>query len=64
MISKRRLKDYWKQNLSDRADIQNEYREYSLSQTNRRSIHAQDTYHHNNMDRRLKNGGVHDRLGK
>ena len=24
------------------------------SQANRRSIHAQDAYHHDNMDRRLK----------
>ena len=29
-----------------------------------RSIHAQDAYHHNNMDRRLKNKSVHDRLEK
>ena len=29
-----------------------------------RSIHVQDEYHHNNMDRRLKNKSVHDRLGK
>ena len=34
------------------------------SQTSRRSIRAQDAYHHNNMDRRLKNGSVHNRLGK
>ena len=34
------------------------------SQTNHRSIHAQDEYHHNNMDQRLKNRSVHDRLGK
>ena len=33
------------------------------SQANHRSIHAQDAYH-NNMDRRLKNGSVHNWLGK
>ena len=38
--------------------------EFRQSQTNRRSIHAQDAYHHNNMDRRLKNKSVHDQLGK
>ena len=40
------------------------YWEFRQSQANRRSIHAQDEYHHNNMDRRLKNRSVHDRLGK
>ena len=40
------------------------YREYRQSQSSRRSIHAQDAYHHNNMDRYLKNKSVHDRLGK
>ena len=34
------------------------------NQANRRSIYAQDAYHHNNMDRRLKNRSVHNRLGK
>ena len=34
------------------------------SQINHRSIHVQNAYHHNNMDRRLKNRSVHDRLGK
>ena len=37
---------------------------FRQSQTNCRSIHAQDAYHHNNMDRRLKNKSVHDQLGK
>ena len=38
----------------DCLECSNQYREYRQSQTNRRSIHAQDAYHHNNMDRRLK----------
>jgi hypothetical protein len=41
-----------------------QYQEYRQSRTNHRSIHAQDAYHHNNMDRRLKNESVHDWLGK
>ena len=45
-------------------ECSNQYREYRQSQTKHRSIHAQDAYHHNNMDRRLKNKSVHDRLGK
>ena len=48
----------------DCPEYSNQYREYRQSQTNRRSIHAQDAYHHNNMDRRLKNKSVHDQLGK
>ena len=36
----------------DGLECSNQYREYRQSQTNRRSIHAQDAYH--NMDRRLK----------
>ena len=31
-----------------------QYWEFRQSQANRRSIHAQDVYHHNNMDRHLK----------
>ena len=31
-----------------------QYWEFRQSQANRRSIHARDDYHHNNMDRRLK----------
>ena len=34
------------------------------SQANRQSIHAQGAYHHNNMDRRLKNRSVHNRPKK
>ena len=41
-----------------------QYWEFSQSQANRRSVRAQNEYHHNNMDRRLKNRSVHDRLGK
>ena len=48
----------------DYPECSNQYREYRQSQTNRRSIHTQDVYHHNNMDRCLKNKSVHDRLGK
>ena len=38
----------------DCLECSNQYWEYRQSQTNCRSIHAQDAYHHNNMDRRLK----------
>ena len=31
-----------------------QYLEFRQSQANRRSMHARDEYHHNNMDRRLK----------
>jgi len=31
-----------------------QYWEFRQSQANHRSIHAQDAYHHNNMDQRLK----------
>ena len=48
----------------DCPECSNQYREYRQSQTNRQSIHAQDAYHHDNMERRLKNKSVHDRLGK
>ena len=41
-----------------------QYWEFRQSQTNRWSIHARDEYHHNNMDRRLKNRSVLDWLGK
>ena len=41
-----------------------QYWEFRQSQANHRSIHAQDEYHHNNMDWRLKNRSVHDQLGK
>ena len=45
-------------------EYSNQYWEFRQSRINRRSIHAQDAYHHNNMDRRLKNKSIHDRLGK
>ena len=48
----------------DCSECSDQYQEYRQSQTSRCSIHAQDAYHHNNMDRRLKNKSVHDRLGK
>ena len=38
----------------DCPECSNQYWEFRQSQTNHRSIHAQDAYHHNNMDRRLK----------
>ena len=41
-----------------------QYWEFRQSQANRQSIHARDEYRHNNIDRRLKNISVHDRLGK
>ena len=41
-----------------------QYWEFRQSQANRRSIHARDEYHHNNMDRCLRNRSVHDWLGK
>ena len=48
----------------DCPEYNNQYWEFRQSQTNRLSIHAQDAYHHNNMDQRLKNRSVHNRLGK
>ena len=39
-----------------------QYWEFRESQANRQSIHARIEYHQ--MDRRLKNRSVHDRLGK
>ena len=44
----------------DCLECSNQYQEYRQSQTNCRSIHAQDAYHHSNMDRRLKNKSIHD----
>ena len=35
-------------------ECSDQYWEFRQSQANRRSIHAQDAYHHNNKDRRLK----------
>ena len=49
---------------NDCLECSEQYWEFRQSQANRQSIHAQDEYYHNNMDRRLKNRSVHDRLGK
>ena len=49
---------------NDCLECSDQYWEFRQSQANRRSIHAQEAYHHNNMDRRLKNGSVHNWLGK
>ena len=35
-------------------ECSDQYWEFRQSQANHRSIHAQDAYHHNNMNRRLK----------
>ena len=35
-------------------ECSDQYWEFRQSQANRRSVHAQDAYHHDNMDRRLK----------
>ena len=48
----------------DCPECSDQYWEFRQSQINCRSIHAQDAYHHNNMDRCLKNKSIHDRLGK
>ena len=45
-------------------ECSDQYWELRQSQANRQSIHAQDAYHHNNMDRRLKNGSIHNQLEK
>ena len=39
---------------NNRLECSEQYWEFRQSQANRRSIHARDEYHHNNMDRRLK----------
>ena len=41
-----------------------QYCEFRQSQVNCRSIHDQIEYQHNDVDRRLKNRSVHDRLRK
>ena len=48
----------------DCPECSNQYWEFRQSQINRWSIHAQNAYHHNSMDRCLKNKSIHDRLGK
>ena len=45
-------------------ECSNQHWEFRQSQINRRSIHAQDAHRQNNIDRRLKNKSIHDRLGK
>ena len=35
-------------------ECSDQYWEFRQSQANRWSVHVQDAYHHNNMDRRLK----------
>ena len=49
---------------SNYLECSDQYWEFRQSEGNRRSIHAQDAYHHNNMDRRSKNGSIHNRLEK
>ena len=39
---------------NDYPECSEQYWEFRQSQANRQSIHTQDGYHHNNMDRRLK----------
>ena len=51
-------------NRNDCPECSEQYWEFRQFEANRPSIHARDEYHHNNMDRRLKNRSVHDRLGK
>ena len=41
----------------------NQYAEFRQSQANRRSIHERLSYQSNDMDRRIKNKGVYNRLG-
>jgi hypothetical protein len=45
-------------------ECSNQYAEFRQSQANRRSIHEHFNYQSNDMDQRIKNKGVHDRLGK
>ena len=45
-------------------ECSNQYLEFMQSQANRWSIHERLNYQSNNMDRRIKNKGVHDRLGE
>ena len=49
---------------SNCPECSDQYWEFRQSQANRRSIHAQDAYHHDNIDWRLKNRSVHNWLGK
>ena len=49
--------EYQRQQEKERRnylECTDQYQEFRQSQANHRSIHAQDAYHHNNMDQRLK----------
>ena len=48
----------------DYPECSNQYWGFRQSQIKHRSIHVQDSHHHNNMDRCSKNKNIHDRLGK
>ena len=63
------FRHYWNEGLklptrNNCPECSEQYWEFRQSQANRRSIRAQNEYHHNNMDRRLKNRSVHDWLRK
>ena len=45
-------------------ECNNQYSEFRQSQANHRSMHEHLVFQPNDMDRRLKNKGVHHRLGK
>ena len=45
-------------------ECNNQYSEFRQSQANRWTIHECLSYQSDDMDRRIKNEGVHDRLGK
>jgi len=45
-------------------ECSNQYSEFRQSQANRWSIHERLGYQSNDVDRRIKSKGVHDRLGK
>jgi hypothetical protein len=45
-------------------ECSNQYQEFRQSQANHRSIHERLSYQSNDTDRRVKNKGVHDQLGK
>ena len=42
----------------------NQFLEFRYSQANLQSIHEHLSYQSNDMDRRVKNEGIHNRLGK
>jgi hypothetical protein len=45
-------------------ECSNQYAKFRQSQSNHRSLHERLNYQSNSMDRRIKNKGVLDRLGK